>query len=602
MILECITVGILFLATKYRDNVVSGIKNLCKINKSKSDYSDKNNNVNDNSGDNYKYNNNEALVPALSFNNIILADNPEKCDFAVERLRSDLTDGVLGFDCEWVNEGPVSLVQLATNNGTAAVFRIGKIGYVPLQLQELLSNNAIIKVGVGAYDDGRKILSSYNCVVLGTLDLRLLAERLSVTSRQSLAAMSLQYLDYEMEKLTDIRCSNWDADQLDNDQIQYAATDAIISIFVYHEIMKEADKKKSTWSKIVLFIKKNWSRNSYVLHDIPKDTIDIRYRGPSKKIKAINASPADSERPKKLNNYNIDCENSKRANIPTRKEPLYHNCYLEAPDGETLCTCDRKKAEWYIMKELGVKVKEDPLTVRLKFEPSGRALGQVGEYYTQVKLNQCVVCGAEDKFIKKNVVPREYRKYFPLVMKSHQSHDVLLLCPRCHEISNRSDLAMRQSLARMCNAPLSKPLTLRNDQYHRKRELMSAVKVLRDNNPSIPRHRRKEMESRVLEFTGYDRITPEVTDIVHQKLMSDSTSSSHQVSKPLHGLRVVEYFTKSEKGLVELERLWREHFLNTMKPKYLPKLWSVHHNQERLEIRVGQNRIEPQDAKLAGLR
>ncbi|KAG8033991.1 hypothetical protein G9C98_008472 [Cotesia typhae] len=364
-----IRVGILFLATKYRDNVVSGIKNLCKINKSKSDYSDKNNNVNDNSGDNYKYNNNEALVPALSFNNIILADNPEKCDFAVERLR-------------------------------------------------------------------RKILSSYNCVVLGTLDLRLLAERLSVTSRQSLAAMSLQYLDYEMEKLTDIRCSNWDADQLDNDQIQYAATDAIISIFVYHEIMKEADKKKSTW----------------------------------------------------------------------------------------------------------------------------------------------------------------------MVMKSHQSHDVLLLCPRCHEISNRSDLAMRQSLARMCNAPLSKPLTLRNDQYHRKRELMSAVKVLRDNNPSIPRHRRKEMESRVLEFTGYDRITPEVTDIVHQKLMSDSTSSSHQVSKPLHGLRVVEYFTKSEKGLVELERLWREHFLNTMKPKYLPKLWSVHHNQERLEIRVGQNRIEPQDAKLAGLR
>jgi len=67
-----------------------------------------------------------------------------------------------------------------------------------------------------------------------------------------------------------------------------------------------------------------------------------------------------------------------------------------------LCTCDRKKAEWYITKNLGTLVETDPYTVRLNFEPSGRALGEVGQYYTQVKL-----------FIRKNVVPREYRKYFP---------------------------------------------------------------------------------------------------------------------------------------------------------------------------------------------
>lgn len=56
-----------------------------------------------------------------------------------------------------------------------------------------------------------------------------------------------------------------------------------------------------------------------------------------------------------------------------------------------------------------------------------------------------------------------------------------------------------------------------------------------------------------------------------------------------------------EGGLVELERMWREHFLTTMEPKYLPSLWSVRHNQERLIIRQAQNRIEPQDAKVAGL-
>lgn len=109
-----------------------------------------------------------------------------------------------------------------------------------------------------------------------------------------------------------------------------------------------------------------------------------------------------------------DDSNVERKNtIPTRIKPLYHNCYLQAPDGDILCTCDRKKAEWYITKKLGELVNTEPYTVRLNFEPSGRALGEVGQYYTQVKVNQCVVCGCTEKFIRKNVVPREYRKYFP---------------------------------------------------------------------------------------------------------------------------------------------------------------------------------------------
>lgn len=48
---------------------------------------------------------------------------------------SNLSDGVLGFDCEWVKEGPVSLLQLATYNGVVALFRLGKIGYVPPKLK-----------------------------------------------------------------------------------------------------------------------------------------------------------------------------------------------------------------------------------------------------------------------------------------------------------------------------------------------------------------------------------------------------------------------------------------------------------------------------------
>ena len=39
-----------------------------------------------------------------------------------------------------------------------------------------------------------------------------------------------------------------------------------------------------------------------------------------------------------------------------RNKPLYHNCQLWAPDGQLLCTCDVKKALWYVEKGLGSKL------------------------------------------------------------------------------------------------------------------------------------------------------------------------------------------------------------------------------------------------------
>lgn len=67
----------------------------------------------------------------------------------------------------------------------------------------------------------------------------------------------------------------------------------------------------------------------------------------------------------------------------------------------------------YLFKKLGVKVCDNPLTVRLMFEPSGRAVDEVGQYYTQEKANHCVVCGSNKSYIRKNIVPREYRRHFP---------------------------------------------------------------------------------------------------------------------------------------------------------------------------------------------
>jgi len=47
-----------------------------------------------------------------------------------------------------------------------------------------------------------------------------------------------------------------------------------------------------------------------------------------------------------------------------------------------------------------------------------------------------------------------FRRYFPAVMKDHQSHDVLLMCVRCHQLSNIHDTELRRELAELCDAPI----------------------------------------------------------------------------------------------------------------------------------------------------
>lgn len=68
-----------------------------------------------------------------------------------------------------------------------------------------------------------------------------------------------------------------------------------------------------------------------------------------------------------------------------------------------------------------------------------------------------------------------------------------------------------------------------------------------------------------------------------------------------HGVKVVEFYKNSPGGLINLEKIWREHFVTTMQPKYLPDLWSMDHTTERLTIRATEGRIGEGDLRFAGL-
>ena len=73
---------------------------------------------------------------------------------------------------------------------------------------------------------------------------------------------------------------------------------------------------------------------------------------------------------------------------------------------------------------MGYKVCDDPLTVKLKFEPTGKL-----KYYLKtLKENICVVCGKDGAFLRKSIgVPREYRKHYPEDMQNYRQGPVVLM-------------------------------------------------------------------------------------------------------------------------------------------------------------------------------
>ncbi len=57
-----------------------------------------------------------------------------------------------------------------------------------------------------------------------------------------------------------------------------------------------------------------------------------------------------------------------------------------------------------------------------------------------------------------------------------------------------------------------------------------------------------------------------------------------------HGLKVVQVYAKRGlRGLMGLERCWRQHFLTSMQPRHLPPLWSVSHNHDKYLRKYGED-------------
>lgn len=117
----------------------------------------------------------------------------------------------------------------------------------------------------------------------------------------------------------------------------------------------------------------------------------------------------------------------------TCNKPVYENAKMLDPEGNLLCNTEFKKARWYVQKGLArvTHEAEGELTIQLTFEPNKKHTEEDDEFYTNSNRNACVRCGKDSEYSRFHIVPSIYRTHLPETLKSHRSHDVVLLCFEC---------------------------------------------------------------------------------------------------------------------------------------------------------------------------
>jgi hypothetical protein len=238
---------------------------------------------------------------------------------------------------------------------------------------------------------------------------------------------------------------------------------------------------------------------------------------------------------------------------------IYGNYKVFSPNGELMFRCDEKKANWYLNRDLAKLTDIDTFTIQLKFEPKG--LGNHNRVYGLTEMyNKCVVCGSNEFLTRHHVVPICYRRFFPVHIKSHNFHDVLSVCANCHEQYEKSAFEYKLKIAEQYNVPINGEM-YDNREFLRVKRMASCL--VDGIFPNIPKKRIKEIKKEIKNYFKWKNISKKrVKEILDVKL---------KVYNRTHGEIVISKVI----DINEFIKSWRNHFVENMDCKYLPKNWSV---------------------------
>ncbi len=231
--------------------------------------------------------------------------------------------------------------------------------------------------------------------------------------------------------------------------------------------------------------------------------------------------------------------------MSTVTSDLYQGYKILDKDGNFLCFCAKKKIDWYMSRSLAYTI--DDYTIQLLFDIKKE--NEIHPYYKQIIPNRCVVCGVESNLNKHHVIPSMFRRCFPLEFKENQHHDIVPTCVDCHESYEREADKLKEEFA-------AKYAVNKADWKRCQRILAARFNLAQlDSNGMIKGH----------------KIPIEKVQSWYQLACQNVEINEASWTKKV----VDEYLSRND--LFSFVKLWRAHFLEHAKPRYLPSLWDVEH-------------------------
>jgi hypothetical protein len=281
-----------------------------------------------------------------------------------------------------------------------------------------------------------------------------------------------------------------------------------------------------------------------------------------------------------MENNNILHAGSK--NLSTENWKVYH------PSGRHMFTCGEKKAYWYLERNLAETVNGER-GIKLTFEPKGNGFEDDEEFGRSSRIVQCVVTGFSEGLQRHHIVPYCYRTYFPEKYKSKNHHDVVLINFEIHSEYEQKANEFKDEIAKIYNV---KTITELNAEYTLKlRELgkpnamiMNTIHSLFKTYGRLSREAILEKLQYIAENTGIPFETLKGYNYIqfyklYLLLRDDHINELYQFKIDYrklydHGYHVAQKLDTEEK-IEEFVKLWRNHFVDTMQPLFMPNGWSV---------------------------
>lgn len=248
---------------------------------------------------------------------------------------------------------------------------------------------------------------------------------------------------------------------------------------------------------------------------------------------------------------------------------IYDNCHVYGPDNVLLHLANNKQVDFYLGRDLAEIIDTGPpISIRLKFIPNGPGHAD-NKFYLIPRKNICVVCGDGKKLSRHHVVPNCYRRYFPDEFKVGWAHDVLALCNKCHVHYEHKASEFKEQLAIDYNAPMHGVGFTVNEHNAKVR---GRVNTYTHWGHLLPLEKRIEFEEFLKGYFEVDDLSKVTNE--EWKAAADLKIHTFHDDFQSHGQLVLKHF---ENRLFDFIVTWRIHFVETMKPQFLPELWDIEH-------------------------